>query len=73
VRRSFTFLSLSLSPNDKGIGSTAVELELLEEGQAAGKLIFKISKSPGGGANVEIPPTLTTSPDQVSPASTHEA
>jgi len=52
---------------------TPVELELLEEGQAAGKLIFKISKSPGGGANVEIPPTLTTSPDQVSPASTHEA
>jgi len=48
---------------------TPVELELLEEGQAAGKLIFKISKSPGGGANVEIPPALTDSPDPAPPVS----
>jgi len=48
---------------------TPVELELLEEGQAAGKLIFKISKSPGGGANVEIPPALTAPPYPESPES----
>lgn len=67
MRRSLPF---SLDTDDKGIGTTAVELELLEEGQAAGKLIFKISKSPGGGANVEIPLALTTSPDQASPETT---
>ncbi|KAI9571600.1 hypothetical protein HD554DRAFT_2036544 [Boletus coccyginus] len=50
-------------------GTTAVELELLEEGQAAGKLTFKIRKSPGGGANVENPPALRESPDLVPPES----
>ena len=65
--RPFTFLPLDT--DDNMIGTTAVELELLEEGQAAGKLIFKISRSAGGGANVEIPPALTTSPDPESPES----
>ncbi|KAH0828112.1 hypothetical protein J3R83DRAFT_3783 [Lanmaoa asiatica] len=51
------------------IGTTAVELELLEEGQAAGRLVFKISKSPGGGANVEIPPAALDSPDPAPPES----
>ncbi|KAF8550631.1 hypothetical protein OG21DRAFT_1513761 [Imleria badia] len=52
---------------------TPVELELLEEGQAAGKLVFKISKSPGGGANVDPPaPVRTDSPEQAPPASIPE-
>jgi len=39
---------------------TPVELELLEEGQAAGKLVFKISKSNGGDAEDVTPPDAPT-------------
>ncbi|KAG8214183.1 hypothetical protein J3R82DRAFT_10972 [Butyriboletus roseoflavus] len=49
--------------------SETLELELLEEGQAAGKLTFKISKSSGGGATVEIPPASVDSAGPVPPAS----
>lgn len=51
-----------------GRGMTAIELELLEEGQAAGRLIFKISKS-AGGAKPDAPPTPTDAPSSVPPAS----
>lgn len=45
---------------------TAIELELLEEGQAAGKLIFKISKSGGEGVTVEVPnPNTDSNPEPV--------
>ncbi|KAN0091464.1 hypothetical protein V8E55_005030 [Tylopilus felleus] len=47
---------------------TPVELELLEEGQAAGKLVFKISKSPGAAAKVEVPPAVSTEPADTAPA-----
>lgn len=53
-------------------GTTAIELELLEEGQAAGKLVFKISKSSGGGADVESPVAPSGSADPAPPTSSPE-
>ncbi|KAG9316912.1 hypothetical protein JVU11DRAFT_2990 [Chiua virens] len=45
---------------------TPIELELLEEGQAAGKLMFKISRSSGGA--VETGTSLTTAGTTSDPA-----
>lgn len=64
----FIVLFFSGILNDGMIGTTAVELELLEEGQAAGKLVFKISKSPGAAAKVEVPPAVSTEPADTAPA-----
>jgi len=52
---------------------TPIELELLEEGQAAGKLIFKIKRSSGGSASVDVPPARTDVLDPAPPESTLES
>lgn len=69
TRMSCSFLSLLFPKILIGPGMTAIELELLEEGQAAGRLLFKISRSVGGGAAVEIPPAPIDSPSSVPPLS----